>query len=109
MSVLRPRNRLVNFRLSEEEFEKLKSSCELFGARSVSDFARNSVLTRMDQAAPGSEDSSGRLVNLDQKVNSLETRVGQLIRLLEATGGNTSNENAFAAANGELGRSASRY
>ncbi|MBK5291200.1 MAG: hypothetical protein JJE04_05930 [Acidobacteriia bacterium] len=99
----------MNFRLSEDEFEKLKSSCELFGARSVSDFARNSVLSRMDQVAPGSEESSGRLVNLDQKVNSLETRVGQLLRLLEASGESTPGEADFVAVNGALGRSASSY
>lgn len=86
MSVIRPRNRLVNFRLSEDEFEKLRDSCALFGARSISDFARSSVLSRLEldprqEAAP-----SRQIQSLDTKVNELEARVGQLLHLLEATG-----------------------
>jgi hypothetical protein len=86
MSVLRPRNRLVNFRLSEDEFEKLKSSCEQFGARSISDFARGSVLGRLEHAPAPVNESEQRITNLDCKVEALETRVGQLLRLIEVTG-----------------------
>jgi len=89
MSVLRPRNRLVNFRLSEDEFEKLKSSCEQFGARSISDFARGSVLGRLEQAPVPVKDSEHRLTKLDTKVDLLETRVGQLLRLIEVTAPST--------------------
>lgn len=45
MAVFRPRTRLVNFRLSEEEYQQLKESCASSGARSVSDYARAAVLT----------------------------------------------------------------
>ena len=85
MSVLRPRNRLVNFRLSEDEFEKLKTSCSTLGARSVSDFARSAVLDRMDQPV-GQETSRTRIQHLDGKVFELELRVGQLLGLLQSTG-----------------------
>lgn len=86
MSVLRPRNRLVNFRLSEDEFEKLRDCCASFGARSISDFARSSVLSRLEQDPRQESAASHRIVTLDTKVNELETRVGQLLHLLEATG-----------------------
>ena len=46
MSVISPRNRLVNFRLSEAEFEHLRTACQAIGARSISDFARSSVLEK---------------------------------------------------------------
>lgn len=90
MSVLRPRNRLVNFRLSEDEFELLRDSCGLFGARSVSDFARTSVLERLTQRGDSSAfggpgvgaESVGELGN---KVAELESRVGQILNLLQAT------------------------
>jgi len=106
MSVLRPRNRLVNFRVSEDEFEKLRSSCEQFGARSVSDFARSSVLNRIEQGAPGAETSNGKLNTLDLKVTGLEARVEQLVRLLEAIGeaGGSASEGDIASQ--ELTRSA---
>ncbi len=96
MSVLRPRNRLVNFRLSEDEFELLRDSCGLFGARSISDFARTSVLDRLSQGA-GATEGAGASTNyasaaanpvgrLGNKVAELEIRVGQILNLLQATG-----------------------
>ena len=86
MSVLRPRNRLVNFRLSEDEFENLKTACENSGARSVSDFARSSVLAQIENTQQALSGPQSRVTNLDQKVSDLEGRVGQLLNLLSATG-----------------------
>jgi hypothetical protein len=86
MSVLRPRNRLVNFRLSEDEFESLKLACENSGARSISDFARGSVLERIGSTQQAQSVPGGRVTNLDQKVSELEGRVGELLNLLQATG-----------------------
>jgi hypothetical protein len=84
MSVLNPRNRLVNFRLSQEEFEKLKAACSEYGARSVSDFARSSVLRSLEQFQ---EVSCGRACDLEHKVVELEARVEQLLRLVTAVSG----------------------
>jgi hypothetical protein len=84
MSVLKPRNRLVNFRLSEEEFSAMKSACEKSGARSLSDFARGAVLHAMTEAEGG---ASMTLVRLDGVVTTLESRVEQLLRLLEGVQG----------------------
>lgn len=39
-----PRNRIVVFRLSQEEYKNLKHACQLRGARSVSDFTRSEIL-----------------------------------------------------------------
>jgi hypothetical protein len=86
MSVLRPRNRLVNFRLSEDEFESLKLACENSGARSISDFARGSVLERIGATAETKPAPGSRVSHLDQKVSELEGRVGELLNLLYATG-----------------------
>ena len=43
MAVLKPRERLVYFRVSEDEFRQFVGVCEQAGARSVSDLARNAV------------------------------------------------------------------
>ncbi len=43
MAVLKPRERLVYFRVSEDEFRQFVSVCEQAGARSVSDLARSAV------------------------------------------------------------------
>lgn len=86
MSVLNPRNRLVNFRLSEVEFERLKAACARQGARSISDFARTSVLSNLDEPLEVALHPHSRLSNLDHKVSELEIRVEQLLHLLSAGG-----------------------
>lgn len=99
MSVLRPRNRLVNFRLSEDEFERLRTSCAESGARSISDFARSSVLDRLEEvSAGGASPTLPQLANLDHKVTDLESRVTQLIQLLTTVGRPQEAEVAKAAA-----------
>jgi hypothetical protein len=86
MSVLNPRNRLVNFRLSEVEFEKLKEACARQSARSISDFARTSVLRSLDEPRELAAPPYPRMSSLDQKVAELEIRVEQLLRLMSAAG-----------------------
>ena len=105
MSVLNPRNRLVNFRLSEVEFEDLKAACARQGARSISDFARSSVLRCLEDSSGDPDQSNGRLENLDQKVNELETRVEQLLRLVGVTTMEAPEVNAGATIMGEGGES----
>lgn len=87
MSVLKPRNRLVNFRLSEEEFDGMKTACESSGARSLSDFARGAVLNAIEAAKAGQSQETGggahTLARLDGAVASLESRIGQLMKLME--------------------------
>lgn len=85
MSVIRPRNRLVNFRLSEDEFDRLRNSCAEYGARSISDFARSSVLDRLNRPPEQAHDGE-RVFSLNSKVMELEYRVGQLLNLVHATG-----------------------
>ena len=48
MPVLINRSRLVTFRLTADEYESLKATCAIEGARSVSGFARSSVLQKVE-------------------------------------------------------------
>lgn len=86
MPVFKPRNRLVNFRLSEEEFDKLRASCALYGARSLSDFARSAVMRSVVYGLPCGEaveeTSEKRLAQMEGKVQDLETRLDELVKLL---------------------------
>jgi hypothetical protein len=43
MSVLRPRARLISFRVSDEEYERVRAVCGAHGARSLSDFVRSAI------------------------------------------------------------------
>lgn len=82
MSVLKPRNRLVNFRLTEEEFEHLRQACGDQGARSLSDFARSAVMRQVDLPGNG----GAPLGNLGQVVDQLENRLQQMVNLLHGVG-----------------------
>ncbi len=65
------RNHLVNFRVTEEELEQLKSACDRQGARCLSHFVRNAVLSSPDLDAGG---VSAQVLMLDRRVTALETR-----------------------------------
>ena len=43
MAVLKPRERIVYFRLSEDEFQCFENACKQAGARSLSDLARSAI------------------------------------------------------------------
>ncbi len=105
MPVFNPRNRLVNFRLSEEEFDKLRASSALSGARSLSDFARNAVMRSVAHTGPESSAASPaadpRTPSIDRKVLELETRVAELVNLIESLKRASESAPAAAMATGE--------
>jgi hypothetical protein len=80
MSVINPRNRLVNFRLTAEEFDSLKSASIERGARSVSDFARSAVLGAVRAEAQPPE-LNGVIVRLEDVVVQME----RLIQSVESS------------------------
>lgn len=80
MAVLKPRERLVYFRISEDEFHQFLDVCEQEGARSVSDLARSAVQRLITD---GNRDREER--ELAPKVQILEQLIGELtaqVRLL---------------------------
>ena len=75
MAVRNPRSRLVNIRLSEEEFAALQRATNESGARSVSDFCRNAILNSGGEA--GQQD----LHEVERRLGRLEGTVTQLAAL----------------------------
>jgi len=80
LPVYRPRTRLVNFRLSEDEYELLKQTCARSGARSVSDYARAAVLSGASTASPtiepvGSSPCADRWNRLEALIQQLESKM----------------------------------
>ena len=83
MGVLKPRTRIVTFRLAEEEFERIKNMCAEEGARSMSDYARNSLCNSI--GARGAHADAGldsRVGRLDRKVEELDQAVKILTQLV---------------------------
>ena len=73
MPVTKPRNRVVLFRLTQEEYSSLQSAAG--SARSLSEFARSRIL------GPSSEET-GHLTQVDEKLSELKVAVDQLTRLV---------------------------
>ena len=76
MAILKRRNRMISFRLSEDEYTSLRSLCENEGARSVSDLARDAVHRLIVKDTEPDIISTlraleGRLDNLDLQVQKL--------------------------------------
>lgn len=78
----RRRTRMISFRVSEHEFEQLRTISESEGAGSVSDYARLS-LCRGHQASPESIDATIR--KLDSEILNLRAHLERLTTLVEST------------------------
>ena len=78
MAVLKPRERLVYFRISEDEFHQFVSVCEQEGARSVSDLARNAV-----QRLIADRNRQREAQDLAPKMHMLEKLIAEVSAQLE--------------------------
>lgn len=81
MAVWQPRNRLVIFRLSEAEYQRLLAACRRDSARSLSDFVRLAVLGRAGESDAASAQSGLR--RLARQISELEFRLTRLLERLE--------------------------
>lgn len=87
MSVLRPRTRLVYFRVSEEEYMQLASACQTLALRSISDVARMAVQEMLDKPQRPPVISESQTVNrLTEVVSDLNHTVEQLVAVLGIRG-----------------------
>ena len=88
MTVLKPRNRMISVRLSEEEYSALRQLCSDIGARSVSDLTRDAMRVLLNGA--GREEALG--IHVDEfrsQMRSLDRKIEQLaadITSLKANG-----------------------
>jgi hypothetical protein len=72
VAVLRSRSRLVTFRLDPEEYTALRRVCISTGARSMSEFAREAVLTSVNAGNAVKSGLGGDLVTLTARLNELD-------------------------------------
>ena len=86
--MLKTRTRLVSFRLSEEEYQRLKYVCSQKGARSISDGAR-ALLCQIrgfsdELSAEGSAGiKSGHLIDSLERLNTGINRLTDLVERLK--------------------------
>ena len=85
MAVLKTRNRLVNFRMTQDELDSLKMACLVKGSRNISDFARAAVLESIESQTESGMLIHSRLSSLDAKVTEVGVAVQFLAELLKGT------------------------
>ena len=88
------RSRLINFRVTEEEFQHLKNASALRGARCLSDFARNTILG----SAHTPSLSIHRNDSIDTVLEGFDRRLSALEATLEHLTGTLSRNVAAAKA-----------
>jgi hypothetical protein len=71
MSVSNPRNRILLFRLTQDEYEALQAASSERGARSLSEFARAKLLGSLSTSA------------VEEQLSELKTTVTRIACLLE--------------------------
>ena len=77
MSVLRPRNKIVYFRVSEEEFDRYSDLCRAYGARSLSELLRSAMDMLQNRDGNGG-DLSARLAELGRMLTLLNDKLDRL-------------------------------
>lgn len=82
MAVLRPRTRVVFFRVSQDEFQQFMHACESSGARSASDFARMAVQRMIAAHDPPESRPAREPDNVDAALKHLAARLDQLSELI---------------------------
>lgn len=92
MAITKPRNRVVLFRLTEDEYDYLQTACEAGQARSISDFARSRILGQhvsdaqksgpMDTLSADAQSFDG----LEQRLDQIQAAVEHLTQLLLSGG-----------------------
>lgn len=83
MSILKPRTRVVYFRVSEEEFLRLTDLCPVHGARSISELVRSAVQEMLHQPQSGEPDGRAvaeRLEAIDRTIAEMNRNLKQLFQ-----------------------------
>jgi len=78
MSVLEHKTRMISLRLSEVEFDFLKTRYQNYGARNVSDLARLAVQRMMHGWDNPGNSIAIKVAALDSRVTALESRMERI-------------------------------
>ena len=73
------RRRMISLRLSEVEYEALKTHYRAYGARNISEFARLALQRMMTGPAASQDALAEELAELVDRVRALESRVSLIV------------------------------
>jgi hypothetical protein len=73
------KNRMISFRLSEEEFDRFRAICFNYGVRSVSELARTAINRLLEEPARAQEQSlASRVAELEGRIRILSLELKRL-------------------------------
>ena len=85
------RSRVVVFRVTQEEYQHLRSVCLERGGRNLSEFTRSELLAFLRGAGQSDE----RVGVLERRLASLQYSVQHMIRLMESAGARVDSNNGY--------------
>jgi hypothetical protein len=74
------RRKMISLRLSEVEYDLLKTHYRTYGARNVSDLARLALQRIMNGSAASQDTLAAKLTELDDRVQTLESHIALMVR-----------------------------
>ena len=78
------KSRMISLRLSDEEFEALRSLYTTHGARSVSEFVRDAMQRLIAEPGTGNVSLEVKVQEMDGKLHLLDDNVARLSRLIQS-------------------------
>lgn len=81
MPTVKPRDRVVVFRLTEDEYNALKDACTERGGRNLSDFTRSELMTGIS-SEPLHLRLEARFSTIEERLRDLQQGLERLSRLL---------------------------
>src|SRR5438105_677247 len=84
MADIKRRRRMVNFRLSDDEYRDIQNVCSAAGYRSLSDFARSAVCRFATPTTMPPEEFAVAMSDLDGRIEHLDREVKRLAHLVQA-------------------------
>jgi hypothetical protein len=80
------KNRMISFRLSEEEFDRFRAICFNYGVRSVSELARTAINKLLEEPAQAQEQSlASRVADLEGRIRILSLELKRLNKTAQPT------------------------
>lgn len=90
----KPRNRMVVFRLTEEEYDSLKSACASSGERSLSDYTRAELLSGFHGNLPDAA-AERQYFEISQKLSDLQCLIKNVLDLVVSEPSRRKNRNGL--------------
>jgi len=81
VAVFHKREKIVSFRVSEEEYESLRAASEVQGAHSISEYARRAACGKEPPAPPA--DFRQVVENLRSRVDELQDQMRRMARRMD--------------------------